>query len=152
MIDIIEYPTADADLYLELLPPETTEQLTGAAEQFRNGSVMHINSTAYGGGVAEILHSLVPLSNAMGINTQRAVISPRDVRFFDVTKRIHNMLQGAEGELTDDELAIYYGCLDDIAGEIDESDCRRTCGSFTIPNCYRWPDCWTGKPPVPGSG
>ena len=121
MIEIIEYPTADADLYLELLPPETTEQLTGAAEQFRNGSVIHINSTAYGGGVAEILHSLVPLSNAMGIDTQRAVISPRDVRFFDVTKRIHNMLQGAEGELTDDELAIYYGCLDDIAGEIDES-------------------------------
>ena len=121
MIDFIEYPTANADLYLELLPPATAKQLTAIADQFRTKSVIHINSTAYGGGVAEILHSLVPLSNALGINTQRAVITPKDTRFFDVTKRIHNMLQGAEGQLTDDELCIYYDCLDDIAAEIDES-------------------------------
>ena len=94
MIDFIEYPTADADLYLELLPPATAKQLTAIADQFRTKSVIHINSTAYGGGVAEILHSLVPLSNALGINTQRAVITPKDTRFFDVTKRIHNMLAG----------------------------------------------------------
>ena len=121
MIDIIEYPTADANLYLELLPPETAAELTAVAEQFRSSSVIHINSTAYGGGVAEILHSLVPLSNALGIDTQRVVITPRDSRFFDVTKRIHNMLQGAEGELTDDELAIYYGCLADIATDVGEA-------------------------------
>ena len=121
MIDIIEYPTADANLYLELLPPETAAELTAVAEQFRSSSVIHINSTAYGGGVAEILHSLVPLSNALGIDTQRVVITPRDSRFFDVTKRIHNMLQGAEGELTDDELAIYYGCLSDIATDVEEA-------------------------------
>ena len=121
MIDIIEYPTADANLYLELLPPETAAELTAVAEQFRSSSVIHINSTAYGGGVAEILHSLVPLSNALGIDTQRVVITPRDSRFFDVTKRIHNMLQGAEGELTDDELAIYYGCLADIATDVEEA-------------------------------
>ena len=121
MIDIIEYPTADANLYLELLPPETAAELTAVAEQFRSSSVIHINSTAYGGGVAEILHSLVPLSNALGIDTQRVVITPRDSRFFDVTKRIHNMLQGAEGELTDDELAIYYGCLADIATDVEKA-------------------------------
>ena len=120
MIDIIDYPTTAADHYLELLPPETAAELTAVADLFRDGSIIHINSTAYGGGVAEILHSLVPLSNALGINTQRAVITPGDLRFFDVTKRIHNMLQGAEGELTDDELAIYYGCLDDIASEVEQ--------------------------------
>lgn len=120
MIDIIEYPTADADIYLDLLPAETAEQLAAMADQFRTETLVHINSTAYGGGVAEILHSLVPLSNAMGISTQRAVITPKDSRFFDVTKRIHNMLQGAEGELSDQELSIYYDCLDDIAVDVRE--------------------------------
>ena len=121
MIEIIEYPTADANHYLELLPPETAAELTGVAEEFKAARAIHINSTAYGGGVAEILHSLVPLSNALGVPTQRAVITPKDPRFFDVTKRIHNMLQGADGELTDEELSIYHGCLDDIAAEIEET-------------------------------
>ena len=118
MIDIIEYPAADAGQYLELLHPEDADELADCAGEFKNSSVMHINSTAYGGGVAEILHSLVPLSNALGINTTRVVMTPRDVRFFDVTKRIHNMLQGAPGELSDDDLAIYFGCLEDIADDI----------------------------------
>ena len=52
--------------------------------------MIHINSTAYGGGVAELLHSLIPLSNALGVETQRLVMTPKDSRFFDVTKRIHN--------------------------------------------------------------
>ena len=121
MIDIIEYPTTDANLYLDLLHPDDARQLAGCVDRFRESSVIHINSTAYGGGVAEILHSLVPLSNALGVDTQRAVITPRDSRFFDVTKRIHNMLQGAEGELTDEELAIYYGCLDDVAADIEQA-------------------------------
>ena len=118
MIDFIEYPAVDADRYLDLLPPHIAGQLAGAAACFRDCSVIHINSTAYGGGVAEIMHSLVPLSNALGISARRVVITPNDSRFFDVTKRIHNMLQGAPGELSDDELAIYFGCLDDISDEI----------------------------------
>lgn len=121
MIDIIEYPTTDANLYPDLLHPDDARQLAGCVDHFKGSSVIHINSTAYGGGVAEILHSLVPLSNALGVETQRAVITPRDSRFFDATKRIHNMLQGAEGELTDEELAIYYGCLDDIAEDIEQA-------------------------------
>ncbi len=121
MIDLIEYPQIDAGRYLDLLPPETAGSLAELAEGFRDRSVIHINSTAYGGGVAEILHSLVPLSNALGVNTRRAVITPPDARFFAVTKRIHNMLQGAPGELSDDELAIYYGCLDDVAGAVKRS-------------------------------
>ncbi len=121
MIEIIDYPTVDAQQYLDLLDPDDANQLLECADGFRGTNIMHINSTAYGGGVAEILHSMVPLSNALGIQTTRAVITPRDLRFFGVTKRIHNMLQGAEGELTDEELEIYFGCLDDIAAEIDEA-------------------------------
>lgn len=118
MIEIIQYPQTDAGRYLALMPPEAAAQITQLADRMRGRRIIHLNSTAYGGGVAEILHSLVPLSNALGIATQRAVITPPDPRFFTVTKRIHNMLQGAAGELSDAELAIYYRCLDAVAAEI----------------------------------
>ena len=119
MIELIEYPQIDASLYLDLMPLDAAHCLTELATELSDLRVIHMNSTANGGGVAEILHSLVPLSNALGIRTQRVVINPKDPRFFDVTKRIHNMLQGAEGSLSDEELAVYYGCLDDVAEEIE---------------------------------
>ena len=121
MIEIIEYPATDARRYLDLMPPDAAHCLTGLATRFGDLRVIHVNSTANGGGVAEILHSLVPLSNALGICTRRAVINPKNPGFFDVTKRIHNMLQGAEGRLSDEELEIYYGCLDDVAEEIERT-------------------------------
>ena len=121
MIEIIEYPQTDASLYLDLMPPEAAHCLTELTTKLSGLRVIHMNSTANGGGVAEILHSLVPLSNALGIRTQRAVINPKDARFFDVTKRIHNMLQGSEGRLSDEELGVYYGCLDDVAEEIERT-------------------------------
>ena len=118
MIDIIDYPVTDARRYLDLMAPEAAGRLTELAERFAGLRVMHVNSTANGGGVAEILHSLVPLSNALRIHTERAVIVPKDPGFFTVTKRIHNMLQGADGEISPEELDSYYGCLDDVSAEI----------------------------------
>ena len=121
MIDIIQYPKTESGPYLDLQPAATAHQLTELGNRLNGLKMIHINSTAYGGGVAELLHSLIPLSNALGVETQRLVMTPKDSRFFDVTKRIHNMLQGAEGRLSEAELAIYYGCLDDVADEINNS-------------------------------
>ncbi len=118
MIDIIDYPETDARRYLDLMAPEAAGRLTEFADRFAGLRVMHVNSTANGGGVAEILHSLVPLSNALGIRTERAVINPKDPGFFTVTKRIHNMLQGSDGALSPEELGSYYRCLDDVAAEL----------------------------------
>ena len=50
-----------------------------------------------------------------------------------MTKRIHNMLQGAEGQLSEEELAIYYGCLDDVADEINNSDLQADVWYFHDP-------------------
>ncbi|PSQ44356.1 glycosyl transferase family 1, partial [Halobacteriales archaeon SW_5_68_122] len=62
--------------------------------------VAHVNSTASGGGVAEILDSLVPLLNDAGVETDWLVMEAPEP-FFDVTKALHNGLQGEAGELTD---------------------------------------------------
>jgi trehalose synthase len=60
---------------------------------------LHINSTKEGGGVAEILHRMVPILKALGINARWEVIKG-DARFFDITKKIHNALQGNAENLT----------------------------------------------------
>ena len=118
LIGTIEYPRIDARRYLELMPADAADCLVNLASSLNGLRVVHVNSTANGGGVAEILHSLVPLSNALGVATTRAVLAPENPDFFKVTKRIHNMLQGADGELSPDELSVYYGCLSGVADEI----------------------------------
>ncbi|MCK4652133.1 MAG: hypothetical protein KAT13_03490, partial [Methanosarcinales archaeon] len=74
--------------YLELL----SENITG--------KVQHINATYSGGGVAEILSSLVPLFNGLGVETAWDVIRGDD-KFFSVTKNFHNALHGSIGDATD---------------------------------------------------
>lgn len=62
-------------------------------EKLANRSFLHINSTRAGGGVAEILHRMIPLFNELGIDARWETIKG-DEKFFDITKKIHNALQG----------------------------------------------------------
>ena len=96
----INYPETTLARYADRLPPALLEELAALAGEFRGLRFVHANSTAAGGGVAEILQSLVPLMNSLGVVTERVVISPTEPQFFQVTKRIHNLLQGAEGSLS----------------------------------------------------
>lgn len=73
--------------------------LTGA-------KVMHVNSTRMGGGVAEILHKLVPLMRELGIDTQWEVITGEG-EFFDCTKGMHNTLQGDRTPIAENLFRIY---------------------------------------------
>lgn len=107
MIFNMANPAVAYDRYLPLIPSETTEQLLAVAQELKDLLIVHINSTATGGGVAEILQSLVPLMNGLGIATERVVIKP-PLNFFKVTKKIHNLLQGAEGTLSQKDLEVYF--------------------------------------------
>jgi trehalose synthase len=66
-------------------------QLLGA--KLHKGSFLHINSTRSGGGVAEILQRMIPIIAELGIDVRWEVIEG-DPEFFDITKKIHNALQG----------------------------------------------------------
>jgi len=68
-------------------------QLRRLGERLKGLRVVHVNSTAEGGGVAEILAWMVPLMNDLGLDTHWRVISGTN-EFFSVTKAIHNGLQG----------------------------------------------------------
>ena len=107
-------PSVAYDRYLALMPPDSMEELLAIAQELKDLHIVHINSTATGGGVAEILQSLVPLTNGLGIFTERVVINPPP-QFFHVTKRIHNLLQGADGSLSPEELDIYFQSIRSVA-------------------------------------
>jgi trehalose synthase len=78
------------------------DQIKMLAEPLAGKRVLHLSATAFGGGVAEILYTLVPLMRDAGLETEWRVIYGQE-EFFDVTKAIHNGLQGAPRSLTDAE-------------------------------------------------
>jgi len=86
--------------YRELVGDELVAEVRELASELHGLRVLELSATATGGGVAELLGSLVPLERDLGIEAEWRVIAG-DLRFFEVTKRIHNGLQGMEVELSD---------------------------------------------------
>jgi trehalose synthase len=82
------------------------EQIRALAEPLGGKRVLHLSATAFGGGVAEILYTLVPLMREAGLEAEWRVIYGQD-EFFDVTKAIHNALQGDKRGLSEDEQEIF---------------------------------------------
>ncbi len=117
----LDHPPVSFADYAAHMTPELSAELADLARRMSHLRIAHLNSTATGGGVAEILQSMVPFSNALGIHTERIVINPEAPEFFQATKKIHNLLQGAEGALTDQELAVYFGCIEDVATAMEQA-------------------------------
>jgi len=85
-------PKALAD-YRPIVGDAAVDEILRLAEPLRGARVLHLNATAFGGGVAEILSALIPLLNDLGLRADWQIISGAD-EFFAVTKAIHNGLQG----------------------------------------------------------
>ncbi len=97
-------PTIDS--YKGFIGQSKIDDIKGAAERLEGKHVVHVNSTYSGGGVAEILNSLVILQNKLGIETDWRQLKGSH-SFFDVTKKFHNALQGENVVITQDEKDIY---------------------------------------------
>ena len=87
------------DDYREVAGEEAIERVRAAAAPLSGARILHVNATAYGGGVAELLATHVPLLRDLGIEAEWEVIHGSD-EFFAVTKQVHNALQGAPIEWT----------------------------------------------------
>jgi trehalose synthase len=89
------------DRLLPLIGPERAERFEATAqaarERLTGRTVLNVNSTASGGGVAEMLRSLLAYVRGAGVDAQWVVIKG-DPHFFEITKRIHNNLHGAPGD------------------------------------------------------
>src|SRR5262247_3344379 len=82
------------------------EEIRRLAEPLAGKRVVHLSATAFGGGVAEINYTLVPLMADAGLEVEWRIIEGAE-EFFDVTKKMHNGLQGAPGPLTDAQKDAY---------------------------------------------
>jgi trehalose synthase len=82
------------------------DQILALAAPLVGKRVLHLSATAFGGGVAEILYTLVPLMRDAGLETEWQVIHGAD-EFFDVTKAIHNALQGSAQGIDDVQREVF---------------------------------------------
>ncbi|MFC1961911.1 glycosyltransferase [Chloroflexota bacterium] len=96
--------------YAPLVGEEKMERLRRAVAGVKGIKILELNSTPLGGGVAEMLLSSVPFLNQLGVDDEWRVIRGSGP-FFEVTKCIHNMLQGKGGCFTSDMERIYFETL-----------------------------------------
>ena len=100
--------------YREIVGDETISAIYKKARRLYGKRVININSTPYGGGVAEILHSLVPLMEDVGILTGWRIM-PATPDFFTITKKFHNALQGDPINLTEIKKRLYVETNEDFS-------------------------------------
>ncbi len=101
MLETVELEKIHLDDYGPVVGDDAIAYIRELAQPLQGARVVHVNATAYGGGVAEMLQTLVPLMRDVGLAADWQVIEGAD-EFFNVTKAAHNGLQGMDIELTDD--------------------------------------------------
>jgi trehalose synthase len=93
--------------YESLIDPGARQEILSAAQSLNGLRVVHVNATPNGGGVAEILRSLVPMMRGLGIDASWWVLDANE-GFFTVTKRLHNGLQGKMTLLCREDIECYW--------------------------------------------
>jgi trehalose synthase len=111
--------------YASIQGREVMDEIAELREPLAGLKVLHLSATAFGGGVAEILYTIVPLMRDAGLDVDWRIISGRD-EFFEATKRIHNALQGDPRSLTPEEIEVFRQesaeNAEKLADEIDQYD------------------------------
>ncbi len=120
----VQIPALPLERFEPLLGPQRAEALRAAAQRaqalFEGRTVWNVNSTATGGGVAEMLQTLIAYTRGAGVNARWIVIGG-DAPFFAITKRLHNRFHGQRGDggpLGDAERAQYENTISSNAVEL----------------------------------
>jgi trehalose synthase len=92
--------------YTHLAGRGLVAEIRDLAEPLQGKRVLHVSATAFGGGVSEILYTLVPLMCDVGLDAHWHVILGRE-EFFNVTKLLHNSLQGDPQPISDQEWEVF---------------------------------------------
>ena len=97
MLPLVKTKKQKLETYKDLISNKLFKEIKKKAKDLKGLKVFHINATPRGGGVAEILKSLIPLMKGVGIKANWYTIPPRN-HFFEITKSMHNALQGKKYE------------------------------------------------------
>lgn len=106
------------DQYSGVSPKGDLVLIQKLGEKLKKKSFLHINSTRSGGGVAEILQRMVPILNELGIEARWEIIEGDD-RFYDITKKIHNAIQGNPENITKEMWDHHYEINRKNAGKLN---------------------------------
>jgi trehalose synthase len=107
--------------YADVIGEARLAELRALAAAAAGRSMLHINATAYGGGVAEILQNLVPLLRDAGVDAGWSVLDA-PAPFFDITKKIHNALQGMPLDLSAAEQKLFLDVARQNAADMPRAD------------------------------
>lgn len=113
-----EIEPIEPETYRPVAPAEQLGALAEAARAFRGKRLVYVSSTAQGGGVAEMLRPAVALYRGLGVSVDWLTIDP-PAGFFEITKRLHNALQGGTVEIGEDDWRRYESINRDLAKELD---------------------------------
>src|SRR5579883_1407866 len=94
MLESVLVLPKDINDYRPFVGDQRIDEIIAQAAPLRGARVLHLNATAYGGGVAELLSTNVPLLRSVGIDAEWRVM-PGGPDLWETTKAIHNLLQGA---------------------------------------------------------
>ena len=111
--------TTSLDSYRDVVGSDVVDELVHLADRVKHRRLQHVNSTAVGGGVAELLTRMVPLFRELGIETSWDVIKGNEA-FFAVTKAFHNALHGARETITEEMLDVYRATQDQNLQDMGE--------------------------------
>lgn len=100
--------------FRHIVPDERLAEIYARAKGLYGKHIVHVNATYQGGGVAEILYSLVQLMNDVGINAGWRILHGSQ-EFFEITKSFHNALQGAKLNLSEKKKRTYLQVNDNFS-------------------------------------
>ena len=106
MLQTVDVGVESLNNYRSLITEEKVEEIRKLAHELNGARILHLNATPYGGGVSELLRSVIPLLRDLGLHADWKIIFG-DEKFFSVTKSFHNALQGAKFILNDELIEVY---------------------------------------------
>ena len=105
--------------YTHIVGWPLVDEIRKLAEPLQGKRILHLSATAFGGGVSEILYTLVPLMRDVGLEVEWQVIYGRE-EFFNATKLMHNALQGSPQDLSEEDWATWRQYNEMNARELTE--------------------------------
>ena len=111
---------AKIDDYIPIVGASVVEDLRLIAGHLKGKRILNVNSTAVGGGVAEILNRMVPLLRELGLDVRWDVIKG-GAEFFEVTKKFHNALHGGRVDIGEKDFEIFMETSRDNLEQMDTS-------------------------------
>ena len=114
MLPLVKTKVKNLKDYQDIVQDSLIGEIKNLSRNLQRLRVLMINSTPRGGGVAEVLKGLVPLMKGIGIEAEWHTIPARE-KFFKITKKIHNLLQGKGKKLTKKERDSYLNYIEKIS-------------------------------------